>query len=212
MGHIIKIIVLACLVSPIIYAACKQKKWYLYVFCAFYTILPDTFAIEISSSFPLITFKRIMIIFICVLWIYNYKFIRRICIPKELFMFIAVNVIVSAVNLRFGFGELNNIFIVVFEQFLLIMALKGLIVDKEELYRCIDFLIYGSTVLAVISILQTTVGYDLSTAFATVDARVIETISNSELEHKTEHLKEVMKYNMLSNDELEKIASKNLLE
>ena len=41
---------------------------------------------------------------------------------------------------------------------------------------------------------------------------LIETISNSESENKTEHLNEVMKYNMLSNDELEKIASKNLLE
>ena len=41
---------------------------------------------------------------------------------------------------------------------------------------------------------------------------LIKTISNTELENKTEYLKEVMKYNMLCNNELEKIASKNLLE
>lgn len=41
---------------------------------------------------------------------------------------------------------------------------------------------------------------------------LIETISNKDLESNNESLKDVMKYNMLSNDELEKIASKNLLE
>lgn len=41
---------------------------------------------------------------------------------------------------------------------------------------------------------------------------LIATISNNELKNKSDNLEEVMKYNTLSNKELKKIASKNLLE
>lgn len=173
-----KLIILFLLFAPIIYKACRYEKWYLYIICAFYTILPDALAIEVSSSLPLITFKRLMIFILCIVWIYNYKCRKRERIPRELCIYIIVNILVSIVNLRIGFGEVNNIFIIVFEQFILVMAIKSTISSKDELYKCVDFLIYGSVALAVISILQTVLKIDVTTSLMIVESRVTENISN----------------------------------
>jgi hypothetical protein len=145
---------------------------------ALYTILPETFAFEISSSLPLITGKRVLVILVCIIWLYNLKFRKRSHIPKELLIYTIVAVGISLFNLRMSFGELNNIFIIVFEQFLLVMAVKSIISEEEEVYRCLEFLIYGSCVLAIISILQTVLKIDLSTALAISEDRVVETITD----------------------------------
>lgn len=176
MDSLIKVVILCICISPIVHYACRYKKWYLYLCCALYTILPDSCAIELSGSLPLITFKRIMIIALCIAFIYNSKSSNRVRIPRELFLYIAINIIVSILNMRNGFTEINSIFIMCLEQFMLVLVIKGNISDKDELFRCIDFLIYGSVVLAIISIVQTVAKIDISTVFAITEARVSQTI------------------------------------
>ncbi len=178
MESILKLVVISALIIPIIFKAMKYDKWYIYILFALYTILPDTFAIEISSSLPLITGKRVLIIIVCIIWLYNIKYRKRSHIPKELLIYTVVAVGISLFNLRISFGELNNIFIVIFEQFLLVLAVKSIISEEEEVYRCLEFLIYGSVVLAIISILQTVLKIDLSTALAISEDRVVETITD----------------------------------
>ena len=141
-------------------------------------ILPDTFAIEISTSLPLLTGKRILIIIVSVIWFYNMKFRKRSHIPKELLIYTIVALGISLFNLRINFGEFNNIFIIIFEQFLLVMTVKSIISEEEEVYRCLEFLIYGSGVLAVISILQTVLKIDLTTVLAISEDRVAEVITD----------------------------------
>ncbi len=178
MDAIFKLIVISLLIIPIILNAVKYDKWYIYILFAFYTILPDTFAIEISTSLPLITGKRILIIIVSVIWFYNMKFRKRSHIPKELLIYTIVALGISLFNLRINFGEFNRIFIIVFEQFLLVMTVKSIISEEEEVYRCLEFLIYGSGVLAVISILQTVLKIDLTTVLAISEDRVVEVITD----------------------------------
>ena len=178
METIFKLVVISLLTIPIILKAVKYNKWYIYILFAFYTILPDTFAVEISSSLPLITGKRVLVIIVCIIWLYNIKFRERSHIPKELLVYVVIAVGISLFNLRLTIGELNNIFIIVFEQLILVMAVKSIISEEEEIYRCLEFLIYGSVVLAVISILQTVMKIDLTTALAISEDRVVEVITD----------------------------------
>ena len=178
MEAILKLIVVSFLLIPIIFKAMKYDKWYVYLLFAFYTILPDTFAIEISSSLPLLTGKRILVIIVCVIWLYNLKYRNKTHIPKELLIYTVVAVGISIFNLRMGFGELNNIFIILFEQFLLVMSIKSILSEEEEVYRCMGFLVCGSAVLAIMSILQTVLKIDLTTAFAISEDRIVESITD----------------------------------
>ena len=178
MNTIVKLIILAILFVPIVFEAAKNKKWYLCLLFAFYPILPDTLAIEVSSSLPLITGKRMLVILVCCVWLYNIKIKKRVHIPKELLIFTIVGLGISVINLRMNSSVINGIFILILEQFMLVMAVKGLMEDEEEIYTCIDFLIYGSVTLGIISVLQTVLKLDVTTAMAVVQDRVVEAITN----------------------------------
>ena len=52
MQNIIKWLLLLLLFMPVFYFTLRNKKWYLYLSCAFIGILPDEFAIELSASYP----------------------------------------------------------------------------------------------------------------------------------------------------------------
>ncbi len=178
MDTIVKIVIVGALFIPIVFKALKYNKWYLYILFGFYSILPDTFAIELSASLPLITGSRILVLIICCIWVYNLKFRKREGIPKEILVYVLVEVCISIINLRQGFGEVNNIFITVVQQFMLVMAVKATVEEEEEVYNCIDFLIYGSVALGIISILQTVLKFDVTTVLNITQERVVENITD----------------------------------
>lgn len=175
---VLKTVILFGLLVSILVLSLKYEKWYLYIICGLYTILPDTFAIEISTSLPLLTFKRIFIVILFCILLYNNKIKNIIRVPKEIFIYTLINLVVSIINLRFGFGELNGIFIIIFEQFMLVLLIKGFISNKEDVYKCLEFVVYCSVILAIISILQTVVKFDLATVFALTESRVSQEITD----------------------------------
>lgn len=175
---VLKTIILLSLLVPVLLLSLKYDRWYFYIICGLYTILPNTLAIEISPSLPLLTFKRIFILLLCCILLYNNKMKNTIKIPKEILVYTLINLMISIINLKFGFGELNGIFIIIFEQFILVLMIKGFISSKEDIYRCIEFMVYCSFVLAVISILQTVVGIDISTVFSLTESRVEQAITD----------------------------------
>lgn len=149
-----ELIVLLVLFAPIVYLAVKKKEWYLYLLFAFYPILPDSFAIEISSSLPLLTGSRILILIVMVFWVRRVIVTHNVSIPRGLAVFVFINIMISVINLSNGFGEVNRVFGIVLEQFLLVVILKELINDREVFKNCIDFMIYGCVALAVIGACQ----------------------------------------------------------
>lgn len=178
MDTIVKIIIVGALFIPIVFNALKYNKWYLYIFFGFYSILPDTFAIELSAGLPLITGKRLLVLLICGIWIYNFKYRKREHVPRELLIYVIVEVAISIINLMHGFGQINSIIITVFEQFMMVMAVKSVVENEDEVYKCMDFLIYSSAALGIISIHQTVLKIDVTTVLAITQERVVQNISD----------------------------------
>ena len=167
------IVIFLILLLPVIYKTVKVKNGYLYLFCVLYPILPDTFAIELSSKLPLLTGARILLLIMLVLSIWKYS--DEIEVNAMLFypfIFIVINIIISLINLQYGTGEINRIFQLVAEEFLVIILLKRMIPSKEDFYDCIDALIYGSIIMGVIGILQTTANIDVASVLNITADRV----------------------------------------
>lgn len=157
-----KLLLIGILFAPLLYYAFRQKKWYLYLLFAFAGILPEQFTIELHESLPKLSGSRILILILLGFWLYDKWKTRKFSCPKSLLLFFIINAAVSLVNLRYGGGEINRIFLLVFERVLLVIMLADLIKSREEFERCMDCLIMGCTVLAIISIAQTVFEYDIA--------------------------------------------------
>lgn len=189
-----KLIMLCALFAPIIYLALRQKKkWYLYLFFAFIAVLPEQFSVRLHDSLPLISATRILILLVMGFWLYDKWKTKNFHFPKSLLLFLAVNLIVSFVNLRYGFGELNRIFLFIFERVLVVIMIADMIRDREEFNRCIDFAIMGCTALAVIGIIQTVFNYDISSVL-----HLTKTITSIQLNKRMGLVRAFGTYNAIS--------------
>jgi len=188
-----KSVILCALFAPIIYLAFRQKKWYLYLLCAFIAVLPEQFSIKLHSSVPLLSATRILILILTGFWLYGKWKTRTFRFPKSLVLFFAINLIISLVNLRFGTQEIKRIFLLIFERVLLVVMLADTITDKEEFHRCIDFAIMGCVALAVIGIVQTVFDYDISTVL-----HLTETVTSVQLSKRMGLVRAYGTYNAIS--------------
>jgi hypothetical protein len=161
-GDNMKLLVLCLIFAPIVFLAFKHKRWYLYLSFAFLGILPEQFAIQLHEKLPLLSGSRVLILILFGFWLYDRWKNKNFTMPKSLLLFLGVNILVSVVNLRYGFGEVNRIFITVFERVLLAVMAMDLITDKEEFHRCLDFAVMGCGALAAIAIMQSVFEFDVA--------------------------------------------------
>lgn len=179
MQDVIKYGLVILLFAPAVIFAFKQKKWYLYLLCAFIGILPDEFAIELSSSLPLLTFERILILVAVGFWVYDKWKKRKFTMPACIFVYFGVNVLVSLANLHFGIGgEVKRIALMLFERILLMLMVIDFIEDRREFELCLDFMIMGSVALAVIGLVQTVFEFNIASALELVEARAYQTLTD----------------------------------
>lgn len=169
--EILKLAIFIVMLFPVFFCASKEKKGYLYIFFCLYGILPDACAIEISSSLPLITMDRILILLLFVMVVYKKRGFLRLALSREVYLFIIINIIISIINLRYGFGEVNQLFIYIYEQLLVVILLYNCIDSEVEFEKCIDYLIAGGMILAIIAILQFLFRFDISSALMWSDPR-----------------------------------------
>ncbi len=164
-----KIFLLILLFAPIIVLAARHKKWYLYLMFAFIGILPEHFALELHDKLPLISASRILILIVLGFWIYDKWKHKKWSFPVSILVFLGVNLLVSFVNFRYGMGEINRIFLFVFERVLVVIMAVDLIRDRAEFERCMDFMILSCIAVAVIGIVQTVYDYDIASALYVSD-------------------------------------------
>ena len=157
-----KLLILIALLFPVVFLAFKHKRWYLYLPFGLLGILPEQFAVQIHEKLPLLSGSRVLILILFGFWVYDRWKNKRVSIPWSLGIFLGINIVVSLVNFRYGFGEVNRIFVMVFERVLLAIMAADLIRDKEEFARCVDFMLMGSAALAVIAIVQTVFEFDIA--------------------------------------------------
>lgn len=172
-----KILLLALLFIPIIYLAARQKKWYLYLFFAFWTVFPEQMAINLHDKLPLISVGRLLVLLVFGFWLWDRWKTKRVVLPKSVLIFLGINLIVSLVNFRYGFGEINRIFLLFFERVLPILMVADMVTSREEFDTCADFLIMGATALSVIGIIQTVFNYDITTPLHWVETLSSVTLS-----------------------------------
>jgi len=188
-----KILILCALFAPIIYLALRQKKWYLYLLCAFIGVLPEQFSVRIHDSLPLVSATRILILIALGFWLYDKWKTKKIHFPKSLLLFFVVNLIISLINLRYGMDDIKRIFLLIFERVLLIIMLMDMIRDRQEFHLCIDFAIMGCAALAVIGIVQTVFNYDISSAL-----HLTQTITSIQLADRMGLVRAFGTYNAIS--------------
>lgn len=157
-----KILLLVLLFAPIVYLAAKEKKWYLCLLFAFIGVLPEHFAFAIHDKLPLISVTRILIMVVFVYWLYSKWKTKKISLPISIMIFLGVNLLISFVNFRYGFSEINRIFLFVFERVLVVVMVADLVEDRSEFERCLDFMIMSCVAMAVIGMVQTVFNYDIA--------------------------------------------------
>lgn len=188
-----KSVVICLLFAPIVYLALRQKKWYLYLLCAFIGVLPEQFSIKLFEGFPLLSASRILIIIALGFWAWDKWKTKVFHFPKSLLVFFGINLIISLINLQYGATEIKRIFLLIFEWVLLAIMLMDMIHDREEFHRCIDFAIMGCAALAVIGIVQTVFHYDLSSAL-----HLTKTVTSVQLASRMGLMRAFGTYNAIS--------------
>lgn len=164
---------LLLILAPIVYLALRQKKWYLYLLMAFVGILPEQFSVSVHAALPLVTGSRILIVIAFGFWVYNRLKNKNFKLPLPLMIFLAVQVIVSLVNLRWGADEIKRIFLLVFERVFLVIMIMDMIETREEFERGVDFVILGGVAVGIIAIVQTVFKLDIAAAL-----HITETITS----------------------------------
>ena len=153
---------MVALFIPIVYLAMNEKKWYLYLTFAFFGTLPEQLGFRLAESLPMISASRILVALMMCFWCWDRWKKRNFTIPKTLLIFVITNLVISFVNLRYGMGEIKRIFSLVFEQALLVIMVVDTIETRKEFDKCVDFMIMGCTVVAIMGIVQNVFEYDIA--------------------------------------------------
>lgn len=156
------IIALIILMVPIVYKLANEKKWYIYLLFSLYPILPDAFALELSSSLPLLTVSRMILLLNAVIWLWIDGGRIKLGLRKFIIIFWGLNILISLVHLIDYTGEINKIFNIVLHQILLIGIVRRFVKTKEEFIKCLDFMLLGFAVSCLAGVLQTLFSIDAS--------------------------------------------------
>lgn len=172
MQNLLKWMLLAILFFPVFFTAFRQKKWYLYLVCAFIGILPDNFAVELSESLPLLTAQRALILVLIGFWAVKKWKTRTWFVPVALAAYLGIHLVISVCNLHFGLSlEIKRLAVLVLEQALPVVLLADMIEDRVEFDRCIDMMLLSCAALSVIGICQTVFEFDIASVLQLVDPR-----------------------------------------
>lgn len=166
-----EIVVLSIMVLPLLLNIFLQKDWYICLLFAFYAVFPDTFAVELSSSLPLITVARILILLNLFITIYKGKMKRINVLPMCYRWYFAATIFIMLLNIYQGKGQIVGIINIIADQVLLLVLIVGAIDTVQKFYKYIDYMIYGFTLSAVVGIIQTALKTDLSKPIHLITSR-----------------------------------------
>ena len=164
-----KYILMLALLAPIVYLALRQKKWYLYLLFGLICFLPEQFAVQLHDKLPLISATRLLILLVVGAWLLKCWKEKKLLLPVSILCFLGLNLLISCVNLQHGFDEVNRMFLFIFERTLLVLAVTGLIENRQEVDRCVDFMILGCVAVSVIGIVQIVFEYDIASVLHLVE-------------------------------------------
>ncbi len=138
----------------------KFRDIVLSLFFIFYLIMPEYFALEISTTFPLITVSRCILILLLLCTIFKNNI--RLNIPSCMIVFLILICIVDLYHLSDNPTQsIKSLFSLLVEQFLLFIALYNLIRTKEMVIKSLKLLVLTSGVMSALGCFETISGINL---------------------------------------------------
>ncbi|MBV7271528.1 O-antigen ligase family protein [Clostridium sp. PL3] len=158
-----------------------NQRWPLYLFFALYAVLPEYFAVEFSSSLPLLTASRIIILILCVYYFTkdHRKSTIKILKQERLYMYFAIyfifRIIANGLYMFSIVDAVKELFIIIFEQLVVLLVVVSCLSSEKVFLKCLKIFIYSSAVIFVIGILQSITGINVAYYFKTVSRTMLET-------------------------------------
>lgn len=149
------------------------KRILLWIFFAFYIILPDYFAIEITPSFPLLTASRFILLLLIIKCIINMKI--SLHIDKYFFAYATILIAVNLFHLLTNSGDAAKAIIsVLFEQILMYIVLRNLITSKSALINGLNLIVKTSGVVSILAILEATTSINVFYFLETTNREMLQ--------------------------------------
>lgn len=149
-------------------------KKYEYFFVALYPVLPNYYALEISNKLPLLTARRVMILFLIVYVLSRIKFrlpkFEGLSKPSFLLL-LSYFVLRLLSNFYYIFSlteAIKTIFSICFEEILLLILFACLFTSQEKIEKAINCVIYTSFAVFSLAILESFCNINFGTVLYTV--------------------------------------------
>lgn len=134
------------------------------IFFIFYIILPSYFALEISSSFPLLTASRIVLLLLLIGYTLNKKgkvVLKTVYISRQknyLTIYFVCLIIANMAYITKTTEAIKQLFSIVLEQLIVLWIIVKILDSRGRINRALELMVYTSGVVAIISIIGTIIG------------------------------------------------------
>ena len=148
---------------------------------AFYCILPEYFAIELSETLPLITASRIVLlilmVYCCISSNQKNKLslkLKHIRLFWPILIYFVLRIVVNLYHVFFTPSAIKELFVILFEQLFLLITVVAVINSKKVLLRAIQILIYACGIVSVFAIQETFTGINIAYYLNTVNREMLQ--------------------------------------
>lgn len=134
------------------------------LFFFLYLILPSYFALEISSSFPLLTASRIVLLLLVIVYTLNkkgkigLKAVYKNDLKNYLTIYFVSLIIANLAYITKTTEAIKQLFSIVLEQLIVLWIIVKILDSRGKINRALELMVYTSGVVAVVSIIGTVIG------------------------------------------------------
>ena len=153
-----------------------RLEQFTYIFYFLYLMLPEYFAVEISSALPLLTVGRMCILILLIAHIVVHKGkIVFVKLPKLVKCFFAIMIAVNMVHIiDVPADSVKALFSIVFEQVTLLILIVYSLNTEEKVQNALKYMVWGSAVLGVLGIVEVVTGTNVFYALNTVNRKMLQ--------------------------------------
>ena len=157
----------------------NKLSFFAILFFIFYIILPSYFAMEISSSFPLMTGSRIILLLLIIFYIVKNKGVIKLkifenkIIGRNIKIYFLLLIIANLYYISTLTDSVKEIFSILLEEICVLWIITQIIDSKEKLIQALDIIVTTSAIVALISIIGVFVGNNFFYSLNTVNREML---------------------------------------
>lgn len=151
----------------------RLREAFLNLFFVFYLILPEYFAVELSSSIPLITVSRLILLLLALLLLQKEFVSFRVYFPFVLYAAIIISV--NIYHLLETTETVKAIISIVLEEFLVFVLVNNLLQSARELIKGLDLIVKVSGIICILAVFEVLTGFQMFHLLNTVNRDMLQT-------------------------------------